>query len=1093
VEDVTVVTVAAGATKLVILPGGPIQSAAGTSFSLTVEAWDSNNNRDVNDSTLVYLTSDSDSMKFSVDDFQSTIDTIQLVGGRSQNLVGMDIIAGNPSITVEDVDTLGFRLSPDTKTDITIVPSDPSGVIQLSFSGRDTLTADGTSSTSIVSQPILDSYGNNVGAGEEITVSAEIGTITSTDVNTGIPGIQVETDALGTISFDYRAGTVAGEDTLRADSAEGSASGLITLILQSPASLAYTEETLSPNTVSPGTVQEFELVIVNNGGAGVTLHDTTSLSFGDGLTQFSTTLSAIYLIGGDGGADTIRFLPDTIPNEMPEGSYTPTLDIYGTDSNDAPFRQVILLTDNNRLQVSSLILNSVTVFADTVSHGDSLGVQLEAKNAGGTSMILSEAGLIFSPPGGQFEWELVNLPLVIPGNGTRNIDGYIRVGSLTPTGLYTIDAFVAGNSQGGSVSDSSANVRASLVVISAALASYVDGSIQPGSVSGGGSYVFQLDLINLGATNINLNENQTHLSVGEGGELIDVFIPREEVMPGDSARTVLTFNAGTVPDPVAPGYYPATLFLSGNTQHGGPFTQVIDLPDSVLVEVPPEMSYFNGSVSDPVISSGYEYEFSLRVENNGGANLELDPTETVYYIEGNEPLFQSNLNSQGTSVIAPGTDTTLTFLSALVPGSLASGEHPSYVLLRGSYNGVSFTDTLEADTVTVEIPATLRVSKISSPEKASQGETFTVVARVTNLGEANVSTVGTLSLETDSLTVESPELTFGISLPDTVTWQVSVPAELSPGDYLLTVGINQVPLDENSGQDAKLDNPQGVTFPISVVEKNQLSIESVDISGIPPQNVFKGQSGVPMFPILVRSLGDKEGVIQLDVIEVGLEERGGISIGRPENVIDRIYLTDSLQGEDTLTEAVEPSQGKYSLSISDGYEIGGEPDTLWLFVDVSDEAGVITFQLMIDGESAIEAIDLATQTRAGIVEGDSENPLNALRSPFTVLNQRDFASSFKNYPNPVGSGDGTTTFSYYLPEDSEVTITIYTLTGALVRRLIYEAGENGGRGPGVNQVIWDVRNGVGKYVVNGVYICFAAARTPSNGVQSTRYKLAVMR
>ena len=484
VEDVTIVTVSGGATKLVILPNSPIQSTAGDPFTLIIEAWDSNDNRDSDDSTLVLLTSDSDSMKFSIDDFQSTVDTIQLVNGRSQNLKAMDTIAGNPSITAQDAVSLGFRLSAATKSDITIVPAVPDGTIRLGFSGRDTLTANGSSSTSIVSQSIVDTFENNVGAGVEVTVSAEIGTITSTDVDGGIAGVQVETDTLGTITFDYRSGTVAGEDTLRAVSVEGDASGVIVAILQSPATLTYTQETLSPNTVSPGTVQEFELVLVNGGGAGVTLHDSTSFNFGDGQTQFLSLLSGVYFIGGDGGVDTIRFLPDTIPNQMPEGAYTPTLDVYGTDSNEAPFHQVVLVSDENRLHVSSLILNSVAVFADTVSLGDSVGVRLEVKNAGATSTNLNEAGLIFSPPGGQFNWELMGLPITIPGNGTRDVDGYIRVGSLTPTGPYTIDAFVSGTSQGGAVGDRSAHMKDAGVRVAAALASYGRVSLQPMLTSG---------------------------------------------------------------------------------------------------------------------------------------------------------------------------------------------------------------------------------------------------------------------------------------------------------------------------------------------------------------------------------------------------------------------------------------------------------------------------------------------------------------------------------------------------------------------------------------------------------------------------------
>lgn len=1094
VDDVTIISVAGGATHLVILPSGSIQSTAGVPFSLTVEARDDNNNRDLDDSTLVSLSSDSETIEFSTNNFNSTIDSLQLINGRSQNLQARDITIGTPSITVEDIDSLGFPLVSATKTNITIVPSSPFGTIDLAFLGRDTLTADGSSMTSIESETIRDLYGNNVGADVQVTVDADIGSITSTDVNGSLPGVQVETDTLGVISFDYRAGTSAGPDTITASSVSGNASGMIVALLQSPPSLAYTEESLNPNTVSPGTVQAFELVLSNSGEAGVTLHDTSSFNFGTGQIQFSALLDGTFFIGGNGGTDTILFLPDTIPTQMPEGSYTPTLDIYGTDSNDAPFHRVVIVSDDNRLHVSSLILQAVTVFADTVSHGDSVGVQLEVKNSGGTTVNLSDAGIIFSPPGGQYTWDFQNLPLSIPPNGTRNVEGSIQIGNLTPPGGYTIDAFVSGTSQGGMVSDSSANIRDFWVVISAALASYVDGSIDPQVISGRGIYTFELDLINVGGADIILNGKQTHLSIGQEGEVADVSIPREEVMEGDSALTSLTFESTTIPGNVPAGKYAATLYLAGDTQYGGVFQQVIYLPDSLLVEAPPVMSYASNSISNPVISSSYDYSFHLGVENQGGADLELDPTETVFYIEGNDTLFVSNLDSQGASTIVSGTDTTLTFLPASVPDALASGTHPSYVVLDGNYNGVSFTDTLRADSIRVMTPANLRVTitTFPNPAIATQGETFEVEAVVTNSGEAEINTIGTLILDTDSLIVENPK-SFGTSLPDTITWQVSVPSGLSEGTYLITVRIDQVPTDEYSGQPARLQNPSGDPKGISIVERNRLSLEGIDISGVPPQNIFRGQGGVPMFPILLRSVGEGEGEIRLDAIEITVEERGGNRINRPENVLDRVYLKDSLHGEEILAETTTPEDGIFRLTFTDDYLIGSDPDTLLVYVDVSGATGISTLQLMIDGESAIEALDLATETPPGIVEGASENTLGSLRSPFTVLNQTDFASSFKNYPNPMGSGDGSTTFSYYLPEDATVMISIYTLTGSLVKHIRFPAGENGGRGPEVNQVRWNGLNGVGRYVNNGVYVCFATATTQGGHVHSTKYKLAVMR
>ncbi len=1094
VYNVTILSVAAGATKLVILPDVPVESEAGSPFSITVEAQDSDDNIDENDSTLVLLSSSSDSMRFSIDNFQSVIDTIQLVGGRSVGLRAKDVIADSPTITVKDVDPdSGFHLLSDTKTDITISPSDPFGIVQLSFSGRDTLTADGSSVTTVTSGAITDMYGNNVGGGARVTVTEEFGTITSQDIGPE-PGIQVETDSIGTITFGYRAGTIAEDDTLRAVSVRGNALGSIILVLQAPPTLTYTNETLNPNTVSPGTVQQFSLVLVNSGEAGVTLHDSSTFNFGTGLIEFTSSMSDSSILAGGGGTDTLLFQPDTIPNNMPEGPYTPSLDLYGTDSNGAPYHRAVAVSDDFRLHVSSLILNSVTAFADTVSHGDSVEVRLEVKNSGGTETSITTAGLIFLPPDGQFDELFTNLPLVVPPNGTRNVVGNVKIGSITPPGTYVIDGFVSGTSQSGVVSDSSANIKDSWTVISAALASYVDGSIEPAAVSASGAYQFQVELVNEGASEVTLSQGSTHLMIGEDGELADVTIPEKKVMPGDSSATTLFFQSGVIPGATAPGGYQATLILDGNTGHGGAFHQEIVLPDSIVVEGPPEINYMLNTLSNQVVSTGYQVEFSMDLVNSGEASLLLTSPETFFSIEGGETNF--SLDASRTHLLDPGADTTLVFLPAEVPGSLASGWHRAFVVLSGDYNNVSFVDTLQADSLLVELPATLTVSRMSSPDKAAQGETFAVVAVISNTeGDSVASTDagGSLLLSADGVIVVNASAHFDSSLPDTVTWSVSVPPDLEPGDYLLTVTVDSIPPDENSGQPAKLANPQGTTFPLSVVERNQLSLERSDIGGVPPQNVFKGQKYVPMLALLLKRVGENDNDIRLDQLDVGVEMRGGIEVVNPGSIVDKVYLASSRSGTEVLAENGESAQGTFTLKLDEGYLVGTDTDSLFFFVDVAQNTGAVTFQLVIGGEEAVEAVDVASETRAGVVDGGDGSPLGTLRGQFTVLNQRDFASSLKNYPNPMGSGDGSTTFSYYLPEDASVTIVIYTLTGELVKRLSFPSGGNGGRGGEINQVKWGGYNGVGRYVNDGVYICLVTARTGNGRILSTRYKLGVMR
>jgi len=71
-------------------------------------------------------------------------------------------------------------------------------------------------------------------------------------------------------------------------------------------------------------------------------------------------------------------------------------------------------------------------------------------------------------------------------------------------------------------------------------------------------------------------------------------------------------------------------------------------------------------------------------------------------------------------------------------------------------------------------------------------------------------------------------------------------------------------------------------------------------------------------------------------------------------------------------------------------------------------------------------------------------------------------SLWQNYPNPFNP---TTTISYLLAQDEEVTLSIWNLSGQLVRELVHEVQPDGSY-----SATWDGRDGAGKLVANGVYL-----------------------
>jgi hypothetical protein len=97
-----------------------------------------------------------------------------------------------------------------------------------------------------------------------------------------------------------------------------------------------------------------------------------------------------------------------------------------------------------------------------------------------------------------------------------------------------------------------------------------------------------------------------------------------------------------------------------------------------------------------------------------------------------------------------------------------------------------------------------------------------------------------------------------------------------------------------------------------------------------------------------------------------------------------------------------------------------------------------------------------------------------------------------NYPNPFHPPAEGTTVAYVLGDDATVTLRIFTLSGDLVRREVFERGATGGHA-GQNQWVWDGRNGDGSVVASGGYIALLEAQGTGETLHVARRRIAVVR
>lgn len=93
-----------------------------------------------------------------------------------------------------------------------------------------------------------------------------------------------------------------------------------------------------------------------------------------------------------------------------------------------------------------------------------------------------------------------------------------------------------------------------------------------------------------------------------------------------------------------------------------------------------------------------------------------------------------------------------------------------------------------------------------------------------------------------------------------------------------------------------------------------------------------------------------------------------------------------------------------------------------------------------------------------------------------------------NYPNPFNAGTENTNLSYNLSKNSDITLTIHDLSGALIVKKTYTSGNMGGRA-GYNEVAWDGKADNGNVVGNGIYVYILIAE----GKVAARGKLMVVK
>ncbi len=405
------------------------------------------------------------------------------------------------------------------------------------------------------------------------------------------------------------------------------------------------------------------------------------------------------------------------------------------------------------------------------------------------------------------------------------------------------------------------------------------------------------------------------------------------------------------------------------------------------------------------------------------------------------------------------------------------------------------TVTIISDTARIMLSIIRRaevevIADIVSPPEAtdnavSVNQAFTVQAHLENYGQANF--IGDYHLElvlpAGQGYTTADSLRRIVSGHNPVNWLINAPARATtPSNIEVKVRPKEGPLDENSNEEAAFW--QEIRRDIISIVTNQKTVRIASLDNRTPSTVVRNQVNVPMLGLEISNLKEDllSNSILLNGFRLTIKDRQGNLISQPEQIISRIAVVDYGRPEMIYGAVTDFSAGSMvPLYLSEPLAIAaGVTDSVELVIDIAAEPTLEDVMLSIQADTNIYIQEALTNNKPRIEGADQETGINLkLESDFCLIKGDNLKDFFRNYPNPFGSPQRPlTTIAYYLSEDTDVEIKIYTLIGELVWSRKFRADEPQGRkGPHAGDLTWDARNDNGHKVLNGVYVIYLKTGT----------------
>jgi len=867
-----------------------------------------------------------------------------------------------------------------------------------------------------------------------------------------------------------------------------------TITLQIASSLSYIGGSLNVDTLVAGQTTALSVRLTNSGNADFVVdHDFSKIYFSDSQREyvaFSDTNSAIRVDRIVPGDTTFHFTAVQLSGEFSPGNYTPSMLIRGTENGHS--RTANLTTNPNAIAVISrgkLRIDSTFVMAQNaplVNIVQPCSVHVAVLNLGDEAV--DSAYIHLSSDGSSAFADSAYLG-IIPAHGIITFDYAVVAGSSPDSG----EVFVSSISGGiGVISGITPQILAPLdnaaILIIETPANLSLSSIDVLSPPGAQDDTVSIgQQVTIGASVSNLGQagftglRRLAIDPGTSGFVVADSLNRDYQL-GQTVSWVLTAPSNPVNSAILTirfADYPTDI-NDGSSAVGPDSVSTIEF----AVDTQPSISQHpviiaplgardsvlsNGQmfrVIDTLFAAGEYRDLSVSIELPFGFTTD---DSIVKYPAGNTVAW--NVRAPVEIVLD-----SIGFVSQLfdVNSGDVHSAGPDYLQLS----------TVEMARVSVAV-------SIVGPNAAldgiiEPGSYLEYQAVVSNVGQADCGS-GILILQIghpDLVSRESLRRTFTIGQP--VVWTIDAPAFELPSAVAISAVLDSIPDDENTGQAAFVNN-SSASLQVSVREF--LPRLDFGINSVHTGSVVRGEVVDYLHFDLINN--DRGGSFPIGITGITVMSRANYptngSTAAPVNS-SFIILDDTAQVA-TGTNTAEGIVFDFADTV---VVMPGESLPFTLRLTISSISTATDFSLWIEDQD-IRGVILDDNFVVGeIVARTVSGELIWEGSPIAILEQ-SFAGSVTSYPNPFNPRQTPARIGYYLQNNSQMRVRIFTLLGDLVWSVDIPASDPLGRAglhTGDSALLWYGKNDAGHEVHSGVYICMI--ENVSTG-EEEQFKIAVLK